>query len=286
MASSLIPTSLESTVKLNDGVIMPLFGLGVYLVDENCTDLVAEAIHQGYRLIDTAEFYANEDGVGNGIKQSGKKREDIFVVSKWWPSSAGAKGALKTLDHCLKSIQSNYVDLYLLHAPQGGHCAGAYRALLEAKKQGKIRSLGVSNFGVIHLEALAKLGLEKPSVNQIELHPWQQKKDIVKYCHEHDITVMGYSPLAKGQKIRDKTVGDIANKLSKTPAQILIRWSVQHGYITIPKTSKKSRLQSNADVFNWSIPDEDMKVLNALGDKPWSCTWDPTNNSLKEAGLQ
>ncbi|CAF2465110.1 unnamed protein product [Rotaria sp. Silwood2] len=286
MTSPLIPTSLESTVKLNDGVVMPLFGLGVYLIDENCANLVAAAINQGYRLIDTAEFYANEDGVGNGIKQSGKKREDIFVVSKWWPSSEGARGALKTLNQCLTGLQSDYVDLYLLHAPQGGHCAEAYRALLEAKKQGKIRSLGVSNFGVVHLQALAKLGLEKPSVNQIELHPWQQKKDIVKYCREHDITVMGYSPLAKGQKIRDKTIGDIANKLSKTPAQILIRWSVQHGYITIPKTSQKSRLQSNADVFDWSIPDEDLKVLNVLGDKPWSCTWDPTHNSLKEAGLQ
>ncbi|CAF1127874.1 unnamed protein product [Rotaria sordida] len=286
MASRLIAKSLESTVKLNDGVVIPLFGLGVYLIDNNCTDVVAAAINQGYRLIDTAELYGNEHGVGNGIKQSGKKREDIFVVSKWWPSSEGAKGALQTLDHCLNSLQSNYIDLYLLHAPQGGHCAEAYRALLEAKKQGKIRSVGVSNFGIIHLEALAKLGLEKPSVNQIELHPWQQKQDIVKYCREHDITVMGYSPLAKGQKIQDKTINEIANKLSKTPAQVLIRWSVQHGYITIPKTSQKSRLQTNADVFDWSIPDEDMKILDALGDKPWSCTWNPTNNSLREAGLQ
>ena len=153
------------------------------------------------------------------------------------------------------------MDLYLLHAPQGGHCAEAYRALLEAKKQGKIRSLGVSNFGVAHLEALAKLGLDKPSVNQIELHPWQQKKDIVKYCREHDIIVMGYSPLAKGQKIKDKTIVSIAQRLSKTPAQILIRWSVQHGFITIPKTSQASRLQVNADVFDWSIPDEDMTIL-------------------------
>ena len=111
---------------------------------------------------------------------------------------------------------------------------------------------------------MAKLGLEKPAVNQIELHPWQQKPDIVKYCLEHDITVMGYSPLAKGQKVQDKTVCQIAEKLSKTPAQILIRWSVQHGFITIPKTSQKDRLASNADVFNWSIPDEDMKVLVSL----------------------
>ncbi|CAF1168167.1 unnamed protein product [Adineta ricciae] len=286
MASRLIASSLESTVKLNDGVIMPLFGLGVYEIENNCPQLVAAAINHGYRLIDTAEFYHNEDGVGSGLKLSGKKREEIFIVSKWWPSREGAQGALKTLDRCLKGLQSDYVDMYLLHAPQGGHCAEAYRALLDAKKQGKIRSLGVSNFGVAHLEALAKLGLDKPSVNQIELHPWQQKKDIVKYCREHDITVMGYSPLAKGHKIQDKTVGEIAKKLSKTPAQILIRWSVQNGFITIPKTSRESRLQSNADVFDWSIPEEDMKVLDALGDKPWSCTWNPTNNTLKEAGLQ
>ncbi|CAF0859170.1 unnamed protein product [Adineta steineri] len=286
MTSRLIASAIHSTVKLNDGVVMPLFGLGVYQVENNCADLVAAAIDNGYKLIDTAEFYHNEEGVGSGLKQSGKKREDIFIVSKWFPSAQGAKGALKALDHCLKGLQSNYVDLYLFHAPQGGHCAEAYRALLDAKKQGKIRSLGVSNFGVSHLEALAKLGLDKPSVNQIELHPWQQKNDIVKYCREHDITVMGYSPLAKGQKVQDKTVGEIAKKLSKTPAQVLIRWSVQHGFITIPKTSQASRLQSNADVFDWSIPEEDMKTLNALGNTPWSCTWDPTNNSLKEAGLQ
>jgi methylglyoxal/glyoxal reductase len=212
-------------------------------------ELVAAAIKQGYRLIDTAEFYDNEQGVGHGLKQSGRKREEIFVVSKWWPSSTGAKGALATLDRCLTrwlidesivhvdclfiyvvSLQSTYVDLYLLHAPQGGHCAEAYRALLDAKKHGKIRlfallrysiicqmmfidrSLGVSNFGIAHLEALVKLGLDKPSVNQIELHPWQQKKEIVEYCFQHDITVMGYSPLAKGQKVQDRTIVNMANK--------------------------------------------------------------------------
>ncbi|CAF1500914.1 unnamed protein product [Adineta steineri] len=147
------------------------------------------------------------------------------------------------------------------------------------------KSLGVSNFGVIHLEALAKLGLEKPSVNQIQINPWYQNRDIVKYCREHDITVIGYSPLAKAKKIDDETVAEIAKKLSKSPAQILIRWSVQHGFITIPKTSQESRLTTNANVFDWAIPDEDMKTLDALGEQQWSCTWDPTMSSLEEAGL-
>ncbi|CAF4162612.1 unnamed protein product, partial [Rotaria magnacalcarata] len=147
-------------------------------------------------------------------------------------------------------------------------------------------SLGVSNFGVHHLEALVKLGLEKPSVNQIQIHPWHQNNDIVYYCRENDITIVGYSPLAKAKKITDETLVEIAQKLSKSPAQILIRWSVQHGFITIPKTSQVSRLELNADVFNWSIPDEDMKKLDALSDQPWSCTWDPTKNSLEEAGFE
>ncbi|CAF1004573.1 unnamed protein product [Rotaria sordida] len=136
------------------------------------------------------------------------------------------------------------------------------------------------------LRAHTIIGLEKPSVNQIQIHPWYHNRDIVNYCRENDIAVMGYSPLAKAKKIDDETVIEIAKKLSKTPAQVLIRWSVQHGFITIPKTSQESRLISNADVFNWSIPDSDMKILDSLGDLHWSCTWDPTKNTLKEAGLQ
>ncbi|CAF1423097.1 unnamed protein product, partial [Rotaria magnacalcarata] len=250
------------------------------------SDLIAAALDQGYSLIDTAEFYNNERDVGVAIKQSSRRREDVFVISKWWPTSAGAKGVMDSLDNCLKHLESSYVDLYMIHAPKDGCCAEAYRALTQAKKEGKIKSLGVSNFGVHHLEALVKLGLEKPSVNQIQIHPWHQNNDIVYYCRENDITIVGYSPLAKAKKITDETLVEIAQKLSKSPAQILIRWSVQHGFITIPKTSQVSRLELNADVFNWSIPDEDMKKLDALSDQPWSCTWDPTKNSLEEAGFE
>lgn len=210
--------------------------------------LVAAAINHGYRLIDTAEFYHNEEGVGAGLKQSGQKREDVFVVSKWWPSREGAPGALKTLERCLKGFvapspllsfhssvsltvcnqRTSICTSYMHH--KGGiapkliaHCStqkskgrsSAKMLTLDVSSHAHCaccRSLGVSNFGVAHLKALAKLGLDKPSVNQIELHPWQQKKDIVKYCRENDIAVMGYSPLAKGQKVQDKTVVGIARK--------------------------------------------------------------------------
>ncbi|CAF0919622.1 unnamed protein product [Didymodactylos carnosus] len=256
-----VAKNLISKVKLNDGVEMPLFGLGVYLIKDNCEHLIHAALDKGYRLLDTAELYHNEAGVGDGLKKSGLAREDVFIVSKWFPSNEGAEGAKKALSTCLKNLKSDYVDLYLLHAPQGGKCAEAYRALLDCKKNKQIRSLGVSNFGVHHLEAMEKLGLEAPSVNQIELHPWQQKTDIVDYCRKKGIAVMGYSPLAKGNKVKDETVRKIAQKLNKTPGQVLIRWSVQHGFITIPKTSNESRLEENADVFNWTIPDEDMNIL-------------------------
>ncbi|CAF1221093.1 unnamed protein product [Didymodactylos carnosus] len=230
-----IAKSLASKMKLNDGVEIPMFGLGTYRLDG---PLIASAIEKGYRMLDSAENY---------------------------------------------NLATDYIDLYLLHAPQGGKCGEVYRALQEHKKSGKIRSLGVSNFGIHHLKALEKLGLDLPSVNQIEMHPWQLKTDIVNYCQSKNIVIIGYSPLAKGKKVDDETIIQIAQKLQKTPAQILIRWSVQRGLITIPRTSSEKRLMENADVFNWSIPENEMEILNALGKSPWSCTWDPTKNDLETA---
>ncbi|CAF3133954.1 unnamed protein product [Rotaria socialis] len=212
MAAMTVAKAIDSTIVLNDGTVIPMFGLGVYRIDDNCSGVIAAALKQGYLLIDTAEFYNNEISVGIGIQQSGKKREEIFVISKWWPTNEGANGALKSLDLCLKNLQSHYVDLYMIHAPKDGYCRDAYQALMGAKKEGKIRSLGVSNFGIQHLDALAKLGLEKPSVNQIQIHPWCQNRDIVRYCRENDITVVGYSPLAKAKKMDDKNLVAIAEK--------------------------------------------------------------------------
>ncbi|OWF44123.1 uncharacterized protein LOC110458799 [Mizuhopecten yessoensis] len=272
-----IATALTSTVKLNDGVTMPLFGLGMYLSASGqggqAERAAIHALSKGYRLLDTAEFYGNEADVGRGIQNGGLKREDLFVVTKLWEN--GYSRCKKIFNKSLKMLDIGYVDLYLIHNPSSapGKCVETYKAMLELQQEGLVRSVGVSNFGVQHLEGLREAGLPTPSVNQIELHPWQQKTDIVEYCRKNGITVMGYSPLTKGQKLSDKTLLEIAKRHNKSPAQILIRWSVERGFITIPKSADPGRIEQNADVFSWSLDPSDLQILNDMPD--CSCTWNP-----------
>ncbi|VDI25785.1 Hypothetical predicted protein [Mytilus galloprovincialis] len=270
-----IATDITSRLTLNDGVCMPMFGLGMYEASSGSGGVAEKAVQyalsKGYQLIDTAEFYGNEADVGMGIKKSGFDRKDVFVVTKLWDN--GYSRCKKIFNRSLKMLDLQYVDLYLIHSPSSGQVVETYKAMLELKQEGLVRSVGVSNFGVQHLEGLESAGLPTPSVNQIELHPWQQKSEIVKYCREKGITVMGYSPLVKGQRFDDPTLVKIANKYNKSTAQILIRWSIQHGFITIPKSGKPNRIDENMKVFDWSIADDDMAVLNSFPDK--SCTWNP-----------
>ncbi|XP_052103383.1 uncharacterized oxidoreductase YtbE-like [Mytilus californianus] len=270
-----IATDITSRLTLNDGVCMPMFGLGMYEASSGSGGVAEKAVEyalsKGYQLIDTAEFYGNEADVGMGIKKSGSNREDIFVVTKLWDN--GFSRCKKIFNQSLKMLDLQYVDLYLIHSPSSGQVVETYKAMLELKQKGLVRSVGVSNFGVQHLEGLESAGLPTPSVNQIELHPWQQKPEIVKYCREKGITVMGYSPLVKGKRFDDPTLVKIANKYKKSPAQILIRWSIQHGFITIPKSGKLNRIDDNMEVFDWAIADDDMTVLNSFPDN--SCTWNP-----------
>ncbi|XP_064597765.1 uncharacterized oxidoreductase YtbE-like [Liolophura sinensis] len=270
--------SLSSTVKLNDGVSMPLFGLGTYLlkpgVGGEAELAVKHALKVGYRMIDTAEFYGNEADVGRAIRESGVKREDIFLVSKIWDH--GYDQCRKTVQNALNKMELGYIDLYLIHTPLGGQNCDTYRAMMEFKEQGLIKSCGVSNFGVHHLEGLKEAGLPTPSVNQLELHPWQQKADIASYCQNNEITLMGYSPLTKGQRLQEPSLVDIAKKYNKSPAALLLRWSVQRGIVTIPKSGNLDRITENAQVFDWSISVDDMNKLNSF--PQWSCTWNPTTS--------
>lgn len=274
-----IATGLTSTVKLNDGVTMPLFGLGLYLSESGqggqAERAVTHALSKGYKLLDTAEFYGNEADVGRGIKSGAVKREDVFVVTKLWEN--GYDRCKKIFNKSINMLDIGYVDLYLIHSPSSGKCVETYKAMLELKQEGLVRSVGVSNFGVHHLEGLREAGLPTPSVNQIELHPWQQKTEIVDYCRQNGITVMGYSPLTKGKKLQDKTLVEIAKRHNKSPAQILIRWSVEQGFITIPKSSDPSRIEQNTEVFSWSLDKDDLKTLNEMPD--WSCTWNPCKSA-------
>ncbi|KAK3577122.1 hypothetical protein CHS0354_037450 [Potamilus streckersoni] len=266
-------TSIESQVRLNDGVDIPMFGLGVYESRNGgeAERAVTHALNHKYRLIDTAEFYQNEEDCGTAIRKSDVARKDIFLVTKLWDN--GAKNCQSHFKTSYKKLGLDYVDMYLIHSPNGNKIVETYKTMLDLKGQGLIRSVGVSNFGVQHLKGLEEAGLPLPSVNQIELHPWQRKEDIVAYCRQKGIHLMAYSPLAKGHRFGDKNLVKLAQKYNKTEAQVLIRWCVQHGFIVIPKSANPKRIEENAKVFDWSISEEDMKLLNSLPEK--SCTWNP-----------
>ncbi|CAF1530563.1 unnamed protein product, partial [Adineta steineri] len=238
----------------------------------------------GYPLIDTAEIYKNESQFGEAVKK-GIKREEIFLTTKLFTTQSGCEGCQKSFKNSLEQLATDYVDLYLLHAPQGGHVIEVYKEIVKLQKEGKIRSIGVSNFGVEHLEWLKQAGFV-PAVNQIELHPWWQNEDIVNYCRTNNIAIEGYSPLGKSRFLDDPYLIKLSQKYNKTPAQILIRWSLQNGFITIPKTTSGiERLKENMDVFDFKLSDEDMKDIADYGKKnPQNTGWEPTKNGKDKFG--
>ena len=278
--------ALTSRIRLNDGRLMPIFGLGLYQAasSSKTTQTISDALRLGYPLIDTAELYRNESQVGEALKQK-FDREEIFISTKILRTNDGRQGLRKSLHRSLEQLGTNYVDLYLIHAPQGGHVLEVYEEMVQCQKEGKIRSLGVSNFGVQHLQWLKKAGYV-PSVNQIELHPWWPNEDIVSYCRANDIAVMGYSPLGKGQFLDDPYLRQLSERYGKTPAQVLLRWSIQNGFITIPKTTSGiERLKENMSIFDFALSEEDMKGLAEHGKKNRQNTgWDPTKNRQDQYG--
>ena len=280
--------NLHSKVLLNSGVEMPRFGLGMYLsevgeIAENATKYAVGTA--GYIMIDTAEFYKNERDVGAGIRASKQPRENIFIVTKLFNTEAGRAGCLEVFNKSLKNLGVNYIDQYLLHAPHGGKVLECYDTLLELQKKGLLKTIGVSNFGVHHLEALKNAGRPFPAVNQIELHPWCTNEDIVKYCQKNNIAIVAYSPLAKGERLADPFVLSLAKKYNKSPAQILIRWSLDKGFITIPKSTRPERITENANVFDFQLTVEEIETFDSFGKKEKSITgWDPTIYSLDKFG--
>jgi len=270
-------SSLNSAyVTLRSGIKMPLFGLGTWLsgatydrtkgsVDikagREAEDACACALKLGYRLLDTAQMYKNEDQIGNAIRASDVARNQVFVVTKLASGHTKEK-SIDALKDSLKAMKLDYVDLFLIHSPRGGNIIDTWRGMLECKKLGLAKSVGVSNFGVAQLKGISDAGLEMPEVNQIELHVWLQQKACRAFMDSNGIATMGYCPLARCKRLED--LEDIAKEKEKSPAQIAIRWSIQSGAITIPKSSKASRIAENADVFSWSLTDEEMKTLGAL----------------------
>ena len=234
-----------------------------------------------YIHLDSANYYQNEADAGKAVKESGLPREKVFVTTKLVPNSDGRKYATETVENSLKLMNIGYIDQYLLHAPMGGKILESYDVLVDYQKKGLLKTIGVSNFGVAHLEALKKSGRPLPQTNQIEIHPWCPQKEIVAWCKANNVVVVGYSPLGKSKKLADPTIARIATKHHKTSAQVLIRWSLQSGFVTIPKSSKPEHIDENANVFDFELDEEDMSVLGKLAENGEEhIAWNPTTNDL------
>ncbi|PSN64930.1 aldo-keto reductase-like protein [Corynespora cassiicola Philippines] len=277
--------SLNSTYRLPSGYDIPVLGYGLYQTPAaQAPSLVEHALATaGYRHIDSAVAYRNEPAAAAGIRASALPRSSVFFTTKIPPRNLGYETAKRHIEATLEGTGLGYVDLYLLHAPYGGREArvGAWRALVEGVEEGKIRSIGVSNFGVHHLEELEGWMKEQGegkggvlSVNQVELHPWLAREDIVGWCRKRGVVVQAYSPLVRATKMEDPLLVPAAEKYAKSTAQVLLRWSLQKGFVPLPKSVTKSRIEENADIFDFELTDEEMQSLKTGVYEP--CTWDPT----------
>ena len=256
-------------VTLNNGIQMPILGYGVYQVkNEECERCVLDAIDTGYRLIDTAQSYGNEEAVGNAIKKCGVAREDLFITTKVWISNGGYEKAKASLQESLKKLQSEYIDLVLIHQPFNDYY-GTYRAMEEAYKEGWIRAIGVSNFYVDRLIDLYSFVEVKPAVNQIETHVFHQQKTAHEYMEKYNVQHESWGPFAEGRKdfFTNPVLVKIGEKYSKSAAQVALRYLIQNHVVVIPKSTHKERMIENINVFDFKLNDEDMKLISALDEK-------------------
>lgn len=254
---------MRTTIQLNNGRDMPVLGLGVWSMAEGTEteQSVLWALEAGYRLIDTAKIYGNEASVGRAVRKSGIAREEIFVTTKLWPSDFFRVRA--ALQKSLDKLGLTYIDLYLIHWPIPLIRSGIWKDFEKIYAAGLVRSIGVSNYSVKQLAALATADIP-PAVNQVLFHPFSYKQELLDYCKSKNIALEAYSPLVRGTKLNDPVIAEIAGKYAKAPAQIMIRWSLQHGLIPIPKSSNKTRIFENTKVFDFHIEHDDMKVLDNL----------------------
>ena len=254
------------TVKLNNNVEMPIEGYGVFLVDpKECERCVADAINAGYRLIDTAQAYYNEEGVGAAIKKSGIKRDEFFLVTKVWITNSGEEKAAKSIEESLKKLQTDYIDLLLIHQPFGDYY-GTYRAMEKAYKEGKTRAIGVSNFFPDRFVDLCNFVEIKPMVNQMETHVFQQEKTLRKYLDKYNTRLMSWSPMARGENnfFNNKVLKSIGDKYNKTVAQVALRFLTQENIIVIPKSVHKKRIKENFEIFDFELSNDDMETLRSM----------------------
>jgi diketogulonate reductase-like aldo/keto reductase len=262
--------NLQDTTTLTNGVKIPWLGLGVFKVKEGTevVNAVKTAIKHGYRSIDTAAIYKNEDGVGQGIKQglqeAGISRDELFVTSKVWNADQGYESTLAAYETSLKKLDLTYLDLYLIHWPVKGKYKDTWRALESLYNQGKVRAIGVSNFHIHHLHDLFQGSTIKPMINQVEFHPRLAQTELRAFCQEQGIQFEAWSPLMQGQLLDNPILQGIADKYGKSIAQVIIRWDLQHGVVTIPKSIKEHRIIENSNVFDFELSKEDLAQIDAL----------------------
>jgi len=273
-----VQATIEPFAKLNNGVMIPRLGLGVYQSPPGpiTQNAVEYALKIGYRHIDTARIYNNESDVGTALRKTGIKREDVFITTKLWNSDHGYENALRACDESLKRLGLKYLDLYLIHWPVPETRNESWEALVQLLKDGKCRSIGVSNYTINHLTDLLEDTDVVPMVNQVEFSPFLYQKQLLDHCEKNKIQLEAYSPLTQGAKLNHPKIQQIAKSHSKTPAQVLIRWSLQHNLVTIPKSVREERIKENSKVFDYILTAEDMRILDSL-DENFRNSWDPTN---------
>ncbi|WII39961.1 aldo/keto reductase [Paenibacillus thiaminolyticus] len=264
--------NVQSRTLLNNGIDMPWMGLGVFKVEEGSelVEAVKAAVKHGYRSIDTAAVYANETSVGQGIREAlaenGLNREDLFITSKVWNADLGYESTLAAFETSLKKLGLDYLDLYLIHWPVAGKYKDAWRALEKLYKDGRVKSIGVSNFQVHHLEDLMKDAEIIPVVNQVEFHPLLNQKELRDFTKKHAIQLEAWSPLMQGELLNHPLLKEIADKYGKSIAQVILRWDLQHGVVTIPKSTKEHRIVENASLFDFELSPEDMDRIDGLNE--------------------
>ena len=269
--------TIDSTIRLNDGHAMPRFGFGTYQIPDggSCLRAVAHALEVGYRHVDTAALYGNEQDVGRAVRASGLARDRIYVTTKLWNSDQGYTSTLEACQRSLDRLGLDYIDLYLIHWPEPGKRKDSWRALQELKRLGRCRSIGVSNYTVAHLEQLLRDADTVPANNQVEFSPFLHQRELLAFCRRKGISLTAYCPLTHGDKLRHPKILAIARKHGKTGAQVLLRWCLQHEVVAIPKSSRLERIEENAALYDFELDAPDMHVLDGL-DEGYRTSWDPT----------
>jgi diketogulonate reductase-like aldo/keto reductase len=267
---------MTTSVELRDKVLLPRLGLGVFRAPagEATRQAVLAALAAGYRHIDTAAIYGNEQDVGEAIRRSGIPRAEIFVTTKLWNADQGFDPALRAFDTSLKRLGLSYVDLYLVHWPIPGLRLDSWRALERLYQEKRVRAIGVSNFMVNHLDELAGVARVMPAVNQIEVSPFLQQQDVRAWCVKNDVVVEAYSPLTKGARLAHPVVREVAASLGRSPAQVLLRWALQRELVVLPKSTRPERIRENAAVFDFELDETNMERLDGL-EEGLATGWDP-----------